>query len=97
MARPYISIGRGGPRVGAVLGRRDMLGAGKFFVGFAVVIITMAALAHAGNLPDGAQLLIVIVGAILMLWLARRPYVPPMTAAEKEADFQATKARFNGG
>jgi hypothetical protein len=24
MARPYISIGRGGPRLGVVLGRRDI-------------------------------------------------------------------------
>jgi hypothetical protein len=27
MARSYISVGSGGPRVGAVLGRRDMAGA----------------------------------------------------------------------
>ena len=77
------------------MGPRAVLGAGKFFVVFFAIIFALAAFAHAGNLPDGAQLLIVIVGAILMFRLARRPYVPPLTAAEKEADFQATKARLN--
>jgi hypothetical protein len=97
MARPYISIGGGGPRVGVVLGRRDMAGAAKTIVGFFVIVFVMAALAHAGNLSPGAQWAIVAIGALAMLKLARRPYVPPMTAAEQEAAFQAAKAEFMAG
>jgi hypothetical protein len=74
-----------------------MAGAVTAIGGIFALVFALSAFAHAGNLPDGAQLLIVIVGAILMFRLARRPCAPPMTAAEKEADFQATKARFNPG
>jgi hypothetical protein len=97
MARPYISIGRGGPRVGVVLGRRDTIGAVTAIGGIFALVFALAAFAHVGNLPDGAQWLVVALGAILMFWLARRPYAPPLTDAEKEADFQATKARLNHG
>ena len=57
----------------------------------------LGAFAHAGNLDTLAQWLIVALGVPLMFWAARRPYVRPLTAAEKEADFQATKAAFHGG
>jgi hypothetical protein len=97
MARPYISIGGGGPRVGVVLGRRDMLGAGKFFVVLVAVIFAMALFAHAGNLDQPAQWAIVIAGAFLMFKAARRPYLPPMTAEEQEASYQAAKAEFMAG
>jgi hypothetical protein len=40
MARPYISIGRGGPRVGVVLGARDVSDIAKIcLVGFGAVAI----------------------------------------------------------
>lgn len=96
MSRTFLSIG-GGPRIGVVLGRRDMAGAVKAIGGISALVFALGALAHAGNLPDGAQWLIVALGAVIMFRLARRPYVPPMTPAEQEADFQATKARFNRG
>ena len=97
MARPYISIGRGGPRLGVVLGRRDMVGAVTAIGGIFALVFALGALAHAGNLPDGAQWLIVAIGAVIMFKLASRPYVPPMTAAEREAAYQAAKAEFMAG
>jgi hypothetical protein len=96
MARPYISIGGGGPRLGVVLGRRDVLGMGKFFVGFAFVIVGMATLASAGN-GNPLALLAVGIGAVVVFFVARRPYVPPMTAAEQEAAFQEAKSEFFAG
>jgi hypothetical protein len=95
--RPYISVGRGGPRLGVVLGQRAVLGMGKFFVGLTAIIFAMALFAHTGNLPPLAQWAIVIAGAFLMFKAARRPYLPPMTAAEHEASYQAAKAEFMAG
>jgi hypothetical protein len=94
MSRPYISIGRGGPRVGVVLGRRDVIGTGKFFVGLAAIIATMALLAHAGNLDPAVQWLIAIGAALIMFRLARRPHVPTPTAEEQQAAFEQAKAEF---
>jgi hypothetical protein len=94
--RPYISVGRGGPRVGVVLGARAVLGMGKFFVGFAAVLGAMSALVYGSSLNPTAQYAIVIAGVAIMFWLARRPYAPPMTAAEQEAAYQAAKAEFHG-
>jgi hypothetical protein len=74
-----------------------MAGAVTAIGGIFALVFALSAFAHAGNLPDGAQWLIVAIGAVIMFRLARRPYVSPLTAAEKEADFQATKARFNRG
>ena len=59
MARPYISICRGGPRIGVVLGRRDTVGAVLAIVGIFSVIFMPGAFAHAGNLDALAQWAIV--------------------------------------
>jgi hypothetical protein len=80
-----------------VLGRRDTVGAAKFIIGLFAIIFAMALFAHAGNLDPLAQWAIVAIGAVLMFRAARRPYFPPMTAAEREAAFQAAKAEFMAG
>jgi hypothetical protein len=97
MSRTFLSIGAGGPRVGVVLGRRDTLGAAKFIIGLFAIIFAMALFAHAGNLDQPAQWAIVIAGAFLMFKAARRPHLPPMTAEEQEASYQAAKAEFIAG
>jgi hypothetical protein len=94
MSRSYISIGPGGPRFGVVLGRRDMIDAVVSIAGIFAVVFALGAFGQAGNLPAGAQWLIVAIGLGAMFKLARRPYVPPMTAAEQEAAYQAAKAEF---
>jgi hypothetical protein len=79
-----------------ILGPRATAGFAKVFIVVAILIGALWLLASASQLSNGAQYAIVIGGAALLLWLSRRPYAPPMTAEEREADFQATKAREEG-
>jgi hypothetical protein len=87
MARPYISIGPGGPRVGLVFSRRDMPGLARalgvllaIFFGIAII----GALASAGAL-GGVMALAAIVGVgILAARAKRNKTVTARTDAEAE-------------
>jgi hypothetical protein len=76
MARPYISIGRGGPRVGVVLGRRDIGDIARIaFVGVGAVAILCGIVALGNASP--AMGVLALIGAplaflVFAFWHAAR-------------------------
>jgi hypothetical protein len=77
MSRPYISIGRGGPRIGVVLGRRDIGDIARIsFVGVGAVAVLFGLLSVCGSLgPDYGPPVIIASPFVLMFalfWHASR-------------------------
>jgi putative flippase GtrA len=88
MARPYISIGRGGPRFGVVLGRRDISDISKLaFVGVGAVAILFGLLNMPSSIPPqiGAPLIIATPVALIFaaFWWAWGAPKRRRRAAEK--------------
>jgi hypothetical protein len=96
--RPYVSIGRGGPRLGAVFsGREAVRGAGSIVRLLAIIVPALAVLGVFTTNNSLEQWGAVALLVPLMFFAATRKPARPMTAAEKEAEFQAAKAAFNRG